>query len=59
MTRWRPARSDELSAYGNLEYIGYTHEAVNHSFEFSTDSGVNQNQAESYFSRLQRACIGA
>jgi hypothetical protein len=31
---------------------------VNHSVEFSTDDGVNQNQAESYFSRLQRACIG-
>lgn len=51
-------RSDELSAYGNLKYLGYTHETVNHSIEFSTDSGVNQNQAESYFSRLQRACIG-
>jgi len=51
-------RSDELSAYGNLKYRGYTHETVNHSVEFSTDSGVNQNQAESYFSRLRRACIG-
>ncbi len=51
-------RSDELSAYGNLKYFGYTHETVNHSVEFSTDSGVNQNQAESYFSRLRRACIG-
>ncbi len=51
-------RSDELSAYGNLKYKGYVHETVNHSVEFSTDDGVNQNQAESYFSRLQRACIG-
>ena len=51
-------RSDELPAYGNLKYQGYGHETVNHSKEFSTDKGVNQNQAESYFSRLRRACIG-
>lgn len=51
-------RSDELSAYGNLKYKGYGHETVNHSKEFSTDTGVNQNQAESFFSRMRRACIG-
>lgn len=51
-------RSDELSAYGNLKLMGYTHEVVNHSEEFSTDTGINQNQAESYFSRMRRACIG-
>ena len=51
-------RSDELSAYGNLKYMGYGHETVNHSKEFSTDSGVNQNQAESFFSRMRRSCIG-
>lgn len=50
--------SDELSAYGNLKYMGYLHETVNHSKEFSTDSGVNQNQAEAFFSRMRRACIG-
>lgn len=51
-------RSDELSAYGNLKYQGYGHETVNHSKEFSTDKGVNQNQAESFFSRMRRAFIG-
>ena len=51
-------RSDELTAYGNLKYLGYVHETVNHSEAFSTDDGINQNQAESYFSRFQRACIG-
>ncbi len=51
-------RSDELTAYGNLKYQGYGHETVNHSKEFSTDTGVNQNQAESFFSRMRRACIG-
>lgn len=51
-------RSDELPAYGNLKLMGYGHEAVNHSEEFSTDDGVNQNQAESFFSRMRRATIG-
>jgi transposase-like protein len=51
-------RTDELPAYGNLKYMGFTHETVNHSVEFSTDEGVNQNQAESFFSRMRRACIG-
>lgn len=51
-------RSDELPAYGNLKLMGYDHEAVNHSTEFSTDSGINQNQAESFFSRMRRATIG-
>jgi len=50
--------SDELSAYGNLKYMGYLHETVNHSKEFSTTAGVNQNQAEAFFSRMRRACIG-
>ena len=51
-------RSDELPAYGNLKLMGYEHEVVNHSLEFSTDDGINQNQAESFFSRLRRAVIG-
>lgn len=50
--------TDELPAYRSLKYMGYTHDTVNHSREFSTDGGVNQNQAESYFSRLRRAFIG-
>ena len=51
-------RSDELTAYGNLKLLGYAHQTVNHSVEFSTDDGVNQNQAESFFSRMRRAFIG-
>lgn len=50
--------TDELPAYRKLQYIGFSHDTVNHSQEFSTDAGVNQNQAESYFSRLRRAFIG-
>lgn len=45
-------------AYGNLKLTGYVHEVVNHSEEFSTDEGINENQAESFFSRMRRACIG-
>lgn len=51
-------RTDELSAYDRLDKMGYKHEAVAHSIEFSTDEGINQNQAESYFSRLRRSSIG-
>jgi transposase-like protein len=51
-------RSDELPGYGNLKLMGYEHQVVNHSVEFSTDDGVNENQAESFFSRMRRACIG-
>jgi transposase-like protein len=51
-------RTDELPGYGNLKLMGYEHQVVNHSIEFSTDDGVNENQAESYFSRMRRACIG-
>lgn len=51
-------RTDELSAYGNLKYMGYRHEVVNHSKEFSTDEGVNENQAESFFGRARRSVIG-
>ncbi len=51
-------RTDEWTAYGNLKLMGYTHETVNHSVEFSSDSGINQNQAESFFSRMRRSVIG-
>lgn len=50
--------SDELPAYGNLKLMGYFHETVNHSKEFSTVEGISQNQAESFFSRMRRSCIG-
>ena len=51
-------RTDELPGYKHLVGEGYIHETVNHSKEFSTDEGVNQNQAESYFARFRRAIIG-
>ena len=51
-------RTDELSAYANVKLMGYTHETVNHSVEFVGKNGENQNQAESYFSRMRRAAIG-
>jgi hypothetical protein len=50
--------TDEWGAYCNLGAMGYTHKAVNHKEEFSDPDGVNENQAESYFSRLRRAVLG-
>lgn len=47
-------RTDELPAYKNLTQMSYKHEFVNHSVEFSSGTGVNENQAESYFSRFRR-----
>jgi transposase-like protein len=47
-------RTDELPAYNNLIQMGYHHESVNHSVEVSSDTGVNENLAESYFSRFRR-----
>lgn len=50
--------SDENPAYFKLGKLGYTHEAVNHSEEYVRDDGVNENQAESFFSRLRRMEYG-
>ena len=50
--------SDENSAYTWLESAGYIHEVVNHQEEFSTIEGVNENQAEAFFSRLRRYVLG-
>lgn len=51
-------RTDENAAYSWLESAGYRHETVNHQIEFSTPDGVNENQAESFFSRLRRCVLG-
>lgn len=51
-------RTDELPAYRKLKLMGYQHDVVNHSVEFVTDEGINQNQAESFFGRMRRAKIG-
>lgn len=50
-------RSDECPAYNSYS-LNFTHETVEHSKEYSTIDGVNNNQAESYFSRLRRSEYG-
>jgi ISXO2-like transposase domain/Transposase zinc-ribbon domain len=49
--------TDENAAY-NMLSCWYEHKCVEHSVEFSTVDGVNENQAESFFSRLRRAEYG-
>ena len=49
--------TDEHPACGEF-MARYNHATVNHSIEFSTDAGVNNNQAESYFARLRRLVWG-
>ncbi len=49
--------TDEHPAYGQF-MARYEHATVNHSFEFSTDKGINNNQAESFFSRMRRMVWG-
>ncbi len=49
--------TDECNAYTRLN-ANYEHEVVNHQIEYSTIDGVNENQAESYFSRLRRYVVG-
>jgi len=49
--------TDEHPAYG--EYMArFQHLTVNHSIEFSTGDGVNNNHAESFFARMRRMVIG-
>lgn len=49
--------TDESGAYINYSQ-SYEHEVVEHSIEYSSIDGINENQAESYFSRLRRAELG-
>lgn len=49
--------SDENAAYFRLSQW-YDHKAVEHSTEFVRYDGVNENQAESYYSRLRRCEYG-
>lgn len=46
--------SDENPAYGRLQGTDVEHHAVPHSSMFSTPDGVNNNQAESWNSRIRR-----
>jgi transposase-like protein len=57
--------SDEHISYSGIEKISningetlYNHKSVNHSEEYQNDDGVNNNFAESYFTRLRRMVIG-
>lgn len=47
--------TDDGKAFSSLNSIGYKHKTVRHSVEYSTVDGVNNNQAEAFFSRLRRA----
>lgn len=49
--------TDENAAYNQLSKH-FEHETVQHAIEFSTLDGVNDNQAESFFSRLRRYVLG-
>jgi transposase-like protein len=49
--------SDENAAYARLSQW-YDHKTVEHAKEFSTIDGVNENQAESFYSRLRRCEYG-
>jgi len=49
--------TDENPAYNQLS-CWYDHQTVQHATEFSTVDGINDNQAESYFSRLRRYVKG-
>lgn len=49
--------TEELAGYTMLSKQ-FRHRTVNHSKEFSTDDGVSNNQAESFFSRVRRFIIG-
>lgn len=49
--------SDENAAYNQLT-ANYTHKTVQHAIEYQTDDGTNNNQAESFNSRMRRAEYG-
>jgi len=49
--------SDENAAYSWLSQH-FEHHVVNHQLEYSSSQGINENQAESFFSRLRRYVLG-
>lgn len=49
--------TDNGQGYSTLNAIN-AHRTVTHSVEYCTDDGVNNNQAESFFSRMRRAEYG-
>lgn len=51
--------TDSGNAFYPIEIeLGNRHFQVNHSKEYATDEGVNNNMAESFFSRIRRAEFG-
>lgn len=51
--------TDAGSAFNKIEsLIGNRHFSVNHSKEYQNEFGVNNNQAEAFFSRIRRAEFG-
>lgn len=49
--------TDENPAYSSLGG-SYNHQSVNHGTEFQSDAGVDNNQAESFFTRFRRMFFG-
>lgn len=49
--------TDESPAYIELG-LQFDHRSVNHTTEFQTDDGVDNNQAESFFTRFRRMYFG-
>ncbi len=50
--------TDEGYAYRRLNELGYKHFTVRHKKQWVTPEGVNNNQAESFYSRMRRAEYG-
>lgn len=50
--------TDECHAYRRLSEFGYTHLTVLHKKQWVNPEGVNENQAESFFSRMRRSEYG-
>lgn len=50
-------QTDDGKAYAPLS-AWFDHQTVRHSVEYCTDDGVNNNHAESFFSRMRRAEYG-
>ncbi len=51
-------QTDMSPAYMAMDPAKYTHQPVNHSIEYSTVEGWNNNQAESAIARMRRAEFG-
>jgi transposase-like protein len=49
--------SDENAAYSWVSKH-FEHHVVNHQLEYSSATGINENQAEAFFSRLRRYVLG-